>query len=312
VQNLDVMKRQLPSSYNPAKAAKLLNQRETPRDRLREKRIEEIVEVAVELFAKEGASGFSMRRVASLAGVTLSTLQHYFGKGENLLQITINSITARYIDRLRAIEHDRSLPARERFHVITDEIIGWSTDPVVSACYFELYALASKDKEVARLIEEVYVAYHGLLTDFVAELNPALSRDRAAMIALMIGAHIDGVMIFRYRGAPALPGTDEKVIAAMKDAWLREIFCPAYTDGREDRASASTVAGLRTSEQAEAAGQPVRRARQLGEPAQPLPPCPRVPGAPHLRIGHHPEFAPPSQSVAPLIAQKSTKRRGTT
>ena len=163
MQNLDVMK-SLPSSYNPAKAAKLLNQRETPRDRLREKRIEEIVEVAVELFAKEGASGFSMRRVASLAGVTLSTLQHYFGKGENLLQITINSITARYIDRLRAIEHDRSLPARERFHVITDEIIGWSTDPVVSACYFELYALASKDKEVARLIEEVYVAYSRLCT----------------------------------------------------------------------------------------------------------------------------------------------------
>ena len=279
MQNLDVMKRQLPSSYNPAQAAKLLNQKETARDRLREKRIEEIVEVAVELFAKEGAGGFSMRRVASLAGVTLSTLQHYFGKGENLLKITINSITARYIDRLRAIEHDVSLPARERFHVITDEIIGWSTDPVVSACYFELYALASKDKEVARLIEEVYVAYHGLLTDFVAELNPALTRDRAAMIALMIGAHIDGVMIFRYRGAPAMPGTDDKVIAAMKDAWLREIFCPTSTDGREDRASAAIIAGLRDSEQAEA-------------------------GARRIRIAH--------QSVPPLIAQAGRKRRGTT
>ena len=74
MQNLDVMKRQLPSSYNPAQAAKLLNRKVTARDRLREKRIEEIVEVAVELFAKEGASGFSMRRVASLAGVTLSTV----------------------------------------------------------------------------------------------------------------------------------------------------------------------------------------------------------------------------------------------
>jgi AcrR family transcriptional regulator len=274
---LDVMKRQLPSSYNPAMAAKLLNQRETARDRLREKRIEEIVEVAVELFAQEGASGFSMRRVASLAGVTLSTLQHYFGKGENLLKITINSITARYIDRLRAIEHDKSMPAQERFHVITDEIIGWSTDPVVSACYFELYALASRDKEVARLIEEVYVAYHDLLTEFVSELNPILSRDRAAMVALMIGAHIDGVMIFRYRGAPAMPGTDDKVIAAMKDAWLREIFWTAATDGREDRTSAAIIAGLRDSGQADAG------ARRI--------------------IAH--------QSVRPLVAQAGRKRRGT-
>ncbi len=77
---------------------------------------------------------------------------------------------------------------------------------------------------MARLLEEVYVAYHGLLTDFVAQLNPALARDRAAMIALMIGAHIDGVMIVRYRGAPAMPASDDEVIAAMKDVWLREIF----------------------------------------------------------------------------------------
>src|SRR5882762_4980734 len=123
------MKRQLPSSYNPAEAAKLLNQKETTRDRLREKRIEEIVEVAVELFAREGATGFSMRRVASLAGVTLSTLQHYFGKGENLLQITINSITAQYIDRWRSIKHDVSLPARQRLHMVTDDSINWSRDP---------------------------------------------------------------------------------------------------------------------------------------------------------------------------------------
>src|ERR1700676_1900704 len=117
------MKRQLPSSYNPAQAAKLLNRKVTARDRLREKRIEEIVEVAVELFAKEGASGFSMRRVASLAGVTLSTLQHYFGKGENLLKITISSITSRYIDTLQAIEHDVTLPPRDRFTVLPSDII---------------------------------------------------------------------------------------------------------------------------------------------------------------------------------------------
>jgi AcrR family transcriptional regulator len=242
---LHVMKRHLPSSYNPAQAAKLLNHKETARDRQREKRIEKIVEVAVELFAKEGMAGFSMRRVASLAGVTLSTLQHYFGKGENLLKITINSITAEYIDTLRAIEHDRSLPPRERFHVLTDEIISWSTDPVVSDCYFELYALASKDKEVARLLDEVHVAYYGLLTDFVIELNPTLTRDRAAMIALMIGAQIDGVMIVRYRGASAMPDTDDKVTAAMKDAWWREIFPSTSAEDGGDRNRVATIAGLR-------------------------------------------------------------------
>ena len=273
------MKRQLPSSYNPAQAAKLLNPKRTARDRLREKRIEEIVKVAVELFAKEGTIGFSMRRVAALAGVTLSTLQHYFGKGENLLSITINSITAPFIERLRAIKDEVS-PAGERFHAVTDEIISWSTDPVMSDCYFELYALASKDKEVARLLQEVYVAYYSLLTDFVAELNPKLTRDRAAMIALMIGAHIDGVMIVRYRAVPAMAGTDDKVIAAMKDLWLREIFRPATTPaGGDGRTPFDDVPAVRDSKKAELASG-------------------------RNRIAY--------QSPAPLLAQARRKRRAAT
>lgn len=224
VENLPSMTRRIPSSFNPAQAAKLMNRKTSPRDRRREKRIEDIVEAAVELFSKEGISGFSMRRVASKAGVTLSTLQHYFRTGENLLTITISSITSAYIDALRAIELDASQPPHVRFHVLTDKIIGWSTDPVVSDCYFELYALASKDKAVAKLIEEVYFAYYTFLTKFVEQLNPALTRDRAGMIALMIGAHIDGVMIVRYRAKTAMPASDEKIIAEMKNAWLREIF----------------------------------------------------------------------------------------
>jgi hypothetical protein len=86
-------------------------------------------------------------------------------------------------------------------------------------------------------------------------------------------------MIFRYRGAPAMPDTDAKVIAAMKDAWLREIFPSTSADGRDDRAGVAVIAGPRDSQQAELVGQ-------------------------RVRIAHH-------QSVAPLIAQARRKRRGT-
>ena len=88
------------------------------------------------------------------------------------------------------------------------------------------------------------------------------------MIALMIGAHIDGVMIVRYRGAHAMPASDEKVIAAMKEAWLREIFPSTSVDGREDRAGVAVVNGFRESEpeapqQATSAAAPRKHARSL-------------------------------------------------
>jgi len=68
------------------------------------------------------------------------------------------------------------------------------------------------------------------------------------MIALMIGAHIDGVMIVRYRGGAAMPASDDKVIAAMKDAWLREIFPSTSVGGPADRDGVGFIPGLRESE----------------------------------------------------------------
>jgi AcrR family transcriptional regulator len=50
--------------FDAVQATITLTKRKTPRERHKEKRIEEIVAVAVKLFAKEGMAGFSMRRVA--------------------------------------------------------------------------------------------------------------------------------------------------------------------------------------------------------------------------------------------------------
>jgi AcrR family transcriptional regulator len=240
------MKRHVPNSFNAAQAARLLNRKETTRDRLREKRIDAIVAVATKLFVQEGAAGFSMRRVANLAGVTLSTLQHYFGKGENLLKITIDSIFANYADRTRMIGQDVSLSARQRLEMIIDETVSLAKEPTVVTYYYELFVLAAKDAGVAQLFQEVYVAYHGVVATLIAEINPKLTRERAATIALMICAHIDGVGNFQYvRAVPPILGTSDQIAAAMKDFWLREIFRPAPPigdgDSRTDSGSPESV-----------------------------------------------------------------------
>ena len=95
-------------------------------------------------------------------------------------------------------------------------------------------------------------------------------------IALLIGAHIDGVMIVRYRAAGAMPAPDEKIIVTMKETWLREIFPPAGTEASND---SSPIEGLPDAEKQGKASQRVRGARR--------------------------------SSVAPLISQPG-KRRDTT
>src|ERR1700680_3910567 len=83
------------------------NAKGTPRQRgNRTTRVPEILEVAIHVFASEGNAGFTQRRVAADAGGGLSTLQHYFGSRESLLQSTIEEMGKRYIGRFQLLADD--------------------------------------------------------------------------------------------------------------------------------------------------------------------------------------------------------------
>ncbi len=211
-----------PAKYDAIQAVKDLTKKETPRDRQRHRRIQEILEVAVELFAKEGMSGFSMRRVASEAGITLSTLQHHFGNQRNLLFVTINSIGAHYMQALRAIAHDSALPPLKRFDKVAAQMIEWALDPVLCAAYWELYVLAHRDTDIRKLMDDIYSNYYGVLGEIVNEINPRLSATRAGIIGVLVGTQLDGLAIFnRFRGTTKL--STARVISAMKVGWMDEI-----------------------------------------------------------------------------------------
>ena len=211
--------------FDAVQATITLTKRKTPRERHKEKRIEEIAAVAVKLFAKEGMAGFSMRRVASLAGITLSTLQHHFGNQRNLLIITINSFGSHYMEMLHSIGHDTSIAPKERFDKVIEQLIAWTVDPILASAYWELYVLANKDDVIAKLVDKIFAIYYGTLADIVAELNPRLSQARARTIGVMIGTQLDGLTLFHRHGvATKLPMA--RLVSAMKVGWMDEIARP--------------------------------------------------------------------------------------
>ncbi len=211
-----------PAKYDAIQAVKDLTKKETPRDREKHRRIQEILEVAVDLFAKEGMSGFSMRRVASAAGITLSTLQHHFGNQRNLLFVTINSIGAHYMQALRAIAHDLALPPSKRFDKVVAQMTEWAIDPVLCAAYWELYVLAHRDRDIEKLLGDIYSHYYGVLAELVGEINPRLSATRAEIIGVLVGTQLDGLAIFnRFRGGSKL--STARVLSAMRVGWTDEI-----------------------------------------------------------------------------------------
>lgn len=205
--------------YDPVLAARLLKRDGTEREKTRTRKMKKILSVAISVFAREGTRGFSIRRIAADAGITLSTLQHYFGNRDNLLIITINSLVAKYIADYIDIARDADLPPARRLELIVDDLFDAIKDPVLRAFYGHLWATAAQDEAIRDLVRESYTKYYEALTLVVSAMRPDLPLKRATTLSTAIGAQVDGMLVARIISPHSLPDWDT-VAADAKALWF--------------------------------------------------------------------------------------------
>ena len=210
-------------TIDPALVARYLKYADTDREKTRGQKVRHILSSAAKLFATEGVAGVSMRQIAADAGVTLSTLQHYFGNRENLVHLTINSLLATYIADFTAISRDTSRPAVDRFVQVMDELLGAVDAPVIEAFYVHLWAAAVQDESIRSHIRESYTRYFDALGALVGQMRPDWSVERVAATALAIGTQIDGLLVARAIGPHNLPPSPV-VALQVKEFWLKSIL----------------------------------------------------------------------------------------
>ncbi|SAL78870.1 TetR family transcriptional regulator [Caballeronia terrestris] len=170
-------------------------------------RVPEILEVAIRVFAREGNAGFTQRRVAADAGVRLSTLQHYFGSRESLLQSTIEEMGKRYLERFRLLADDALRSPEARLETLLDETFDVLTGPdnVVSPFALEVWCLAEHQASVRDLMVRVSGDFQEVFSKLVAEINPALARDECRLRGALIYSHWQGLIVFLRRSGRNAP-----------------------------------------------------------------------------------------------------------
>lgn len=170
-------------------------------------RVPEILEVAIRVFAHEGNAGFTQRRVAADAGVRLSTLQHYFGSRESLLQSTIEEMGKRYLERFRLLADDALRTPEARLETLLDETFDVLTGPdnVVSPFALEVWCLAEHQASVRDLMVKVSGDFQKVFSKLVAEINPALARDECRLRGALIYSHWQGLIVFMRRSGRNAP-----------------------------------------------------------------------------------------------------------
>lgn len=158
--------------------------------------VDAIIKAALSVLIEEGAGAFTIRRIAAQCGMKVGNVSYHFPKKELLIQTLLDDIIGNYDKLLERTVRQPGLDAEERLRLIVvmclDDIAGKRT----TRLFTELWALANHNEFVADRVRLFYQRVHEFISEYVAELNPALSLQEVRDVALYISASMEGATPF--------------------------------------------------------------------------------------------------------------------
>lgn len=148
------------------------------RPRRRLSRREEILTIAVQLFATRGYHGVSMDDIGTAAGVTGPALYHHFAGKEAMLAAAITPVS----EELLAVGRERVASAsspRQALEALVDFHVAFAIDnpAVITLQLHELARLPDESRRTIRRLQRLYVEeWVGVLTDLRRHLSAAEAR----------------------------------------------------------------------------------------------------------------------------------------
>jgi AcrR family transcriptional regulator len=171
---------------------------ESNRRRQAERRREELLDAALQLFAERGVDGTSVKALAQAAGVTPGLLYHYFESKEALVVALLSE--RGFLPQLRALVGDLAdqRPAKE---VLTDLLEGFDRTLAENAQLMSLFFDAGRARPG---LNNFASEGQRLISDFLAarmatgELRP---HDTAVAAQMLVSS----IALARLTGAPVSP-----------------------------------------------------------------------------------------------------------
>lgn len=152
-----------------------------------------ILEAVLNLLARRGISGVSMRAVAREANVALGLVNYYYDDKTTLIAAALRSVEEQDI---AIVEPDPKLPpeecVREALHRVADP--EFLTTEYLSL-RLQLWALARADEAFAEINARAQARYRAGLASLIRSARPALTRDECEMRAADIDIVQNGMWL---------------------------------------------------------------------------------------------------------------------
>lgn len=164
--------------------------------------VDAILKAALHVLIEEGASAFTLRRIASECGMKVGNVSRHFPRKEMLVQVLLEELLSPSEGEVKRQMANTGMSADEALALV----IGGTLDEIqtkkMTHLFTELWAMANHNEFVAERVELVYRYVHGLIATFVAQLNPALSSEEVEIVSVYISASIEGSTVLTGYGKP--------------------------------------------------------------------------------------------------------------
>jgi TetR/AcrR family transcriptional regulator, regulator of biofilm formation and stress response len=177
----------------------------------------DIVDAAIEVMARVGLAGLSMRVVAAQAGIPVGALSYYFADKAELVAQVFQQLSDREIERVvaAAARLRPTMSPQQLADLMADMIIdGFSAPRGAIVARYELVTESSRDERLRPMFQAWYQAMVPALSRLFRELGSRQAElDSRTVLAVMAGLEIDNI----YR--PLGPVDKRRIRATLRHAF---------------------------------------------------------------------------------------------
>ncbi|MBV8665818.1 MAG: TetR/AcrR family transcriptional regulator [Burkholderiaceae bacterium] len=156
-----------------------------------------ILTVARQILVSEGYAALSMRSVAVGAGISLSTVQHYYPSREALIEAlllqTFNSYQAAIDQRMASLGDGSKL---DLFNAVIEYFLEELSDQVSTGLFFEVSALANRHAFASQFFDTMLTRARKTLRNLIRDMVPSMSAQQCEVRGALIVSQMIGLMLF--------------------------------------------------------------------------------------------------------------------
>jgi len=161
-----------------------------------------ILKAAAHVLVEEGASAFTLRRIAEECGLKLGNVSRHFPRKEMLVQVLLEELLMPTEGLVEKNIRKAGMTAEDALTLIIEGSLDEIKTKRMTHLFTELWAMANHNEFVAGRVETLYDYVHKLIAEFVVQLNPKLNAKDAYAVSLFISASIEGSTMLAGFGKP--------------------------------------------------------------------------------------------------------------